>query len=165
LKIGIIGLGYVGLTSAIGLTQLGHTVIGLEIDQLKLSQIKKGIMPFYEEGLPELLKQVINKEFFPTDSINELLIDTEIIFICVPTPSRKDGSIDLAAIYAVAKNIATNIDSFTKVPVLAIKSTVVPGTTAKIAQIISEISHKKHEQDFFTGYTYCPIFGKNRRSS
>ncbi len=77
MRIGVIGLGYVGLTTALGFTQLGHTVVGYEIDQKKLKQIQKAQMPFYEEGLSEILEQVIDKQFFPTDDISQLVAGTK----------------------------------------------------------------------------------------
>ncbi|MHA2365513.1 MAG: UDP-glucose dehydrogenase family protein [Candidatus Hodarchaeales archaeon] len=148
MKLGVIGLGYVGLTTALGLTQLGHEVVGLEIDQEKLNSIRKGIMPFYEKGLSEILNKVLDKQFFPTNDFNKVIIDTKALFICVPTPSAEDGSIDLSILNNLAKDIAKSINDFTEHPFIIIKSTVVPGTTLEVAQIINEISKLELNQEF-----------------
>ena len=147
MKIGIIGLGYVGLSTSLGLAELGHEVIGYEIDSKKLSLIKKGIMPIYEEGMQEILEKTLGKQFYPTDMIYNVLEDTIAVYICVPTPSKEDGSIDLKLINEVAKSISEKLVNLVKKPIIIIKSTVIPGTTRNIKDIIAKES-KINKDDF-----------------
>jgi len=93
--IAIIGLGYVGLVGSVCLAKLGHNVIGVDIDERKVSLLKDGQLPIYETGLEDEFQKVKNKLEFTTD-IKEAVLKSEICFVCVGTPSRKDGKVDLS---------------------------------------------------------------------
>ncbi|RPI79939.1 MAG: UDP-glucose/GDP-mannose dehydrogenase family protein [Desulfobacteraceae bacterium] len=132
--IGIIGLGFVGLTTGVGLALQGHQVMGYDIDAFKLRQIQEGKIPFYEKGLPEALAKVLYKQFIPVAQWEALLKECDVLFLCVGTPSTSAGA-DLSAIYAVLEKI---IASRRRDIVLAIKSTVPPGTSKEIIQWLRE---------------------------
>ena len=95
-KIGIVGAGYVGLTSAVCFSDLNHEVVVFDVDSSKISQLQNGISPILEEGLEELLKKSlkIKKIFFELDISK--LGDCEYVFVCVPTPQDTDGAADLS---------------------------------------------------------------------
>ena len=94
MKISIIGSGYVGIVTGIGFAELGHDVIFVDIDENKVNLINSGKPPIYEKGLKELMQK--NKgRYYATTDYYEAIMNSEITFICVGTPSKEDGSIDL----------------------------------------------------------------------
>ncbi len=145
MKIGIIGLGYVGLITGVGFASLGNKVIGVDIDNNKINKINTGETPIYEQGLEEKLKEV-KENFKATTNINDLK-DSEIIFVCVGTPSKEDGSIDLKYVRRAAEDISKILGSYR---VIVIKSTVIPGTTESLIKIL-EKNDKKVGEDFGLG--------------
>jgi len=123
-KIAIIGTGYVGLTTGACFAYLGHKIICVDKDKNKIKKLKKGIIPIFEPGLEEILeKHRKNIDF--TTNLKDAVRDSEIIFICVGTPSKKDGSIDLEYFRSAVKEIAQSMNDY---KVIAIKSTVPVGT-------------------------------------
>ena len=136
MKISIFGVGYVGLTTAACLANLGHNVICIDIDQEKIRLLEEGKAPFFEPGLPELVAQnrKKNRLHFTTNAA-EAVAFGEVIFNCVNTPCNEDGSANLNYVFAVAKTIGENIKEY---KVIVNKSTVPPGTTRKTAEIIKE---------------------------
>ena len=132
MKVTVVGTGYVGLVTAVCLAHIKHNVICLDIDQNKIDKLNKGISPIYEENIELLMKKNKKRLKYTTD-INEAYKDSDIIFIGVPTPERKDGSANLDYVYEVSKQIATNI---TKDTIVVIKSTVPVGTNEKIEKYI-----------------------------
>ena len=149
MKIGIIGLGYVGLITGVGFASLGNKVVGIDVDEKKIEKINKGESPIYEKDLESKLKE-IKENFTATTKIEELK-DCEIIFICVGTPSKEDGSIDLKYIKQAAENLSNILDSY---KVIVVKSTVIPGTTESLIKILG----KKVGRDF--GLAMNPEFLK-----
>ena len=141
MKLGIIGLGYVGLITGVGFASLGNKVIGVDIDKEKVDKINKGRTPIYEQGLEEKLKEV-KENFIATNNIKDLK-DTEIIFICVGTPSKEEGSIDLTYLNQSAEDILKILDNY---KVIVVKSTVVPGTTESLISVL-----KKSGKEFGLG--------------
>ncbi len=128
MKIAVIGTGYVGLTSAACFAELGHTVIGNDIDASKIEKLKKGICPIFEAGLPELLtKHLRSGKLSFTTSIKDAIEGAQAIFICVGTPPKKDGSPDLSFMEQVIKDIGANLKQYA---VIVEKSTV-PVQTAQ----------------------------------
>ncbi len=149
MKITIIGTGYVGLVTGICLSEIGHQVTCVDIDEKKIEQINKGIPPIYEEGLEELLKKHLNNNFFATSKLSEAMEKhPKAILIAVGTPSREDGSLDIQYIESAAKDIAKNLKEYA---VVIVKSTVLPGTTDSVAEIIERESNKKLGEDFGLG--------------
>jgi UDPglucose 6-dehydrogenase len=126
----VIGLGFVGLTTALGLSEKGYHVYGLDIDQKKKDQLRNGKIPFYEPNLNEKLNKHLNKGFTITDDLQEAVINSEVIFLCVGTPSKTDGSADLGYILEAIKNVAGYIKK-PEFKVLVVKSTIPPSTTSE----------------------------------
>jgi UDPglucose 6-dehydrogenase len=148
MNISIIGTGYVGLVSGICFAELGNTVSCVDIDKKKIDKINNGILPIYEKDLEELLLKNIEKIKATSDyrsSINE----SDITFICIGTPSREDGSIDLTFIKEVTVEIAKILKNKDDYHLIVIKSTVLPGTTIDvILPILEKYSNKKVGRDF-----------------
>jgi len=141
MKISVVGTGYVGLVTGVVFADWGHTVICADIVEKKIELLKKNIMPIYEEGLEELVaKNVEEQRLSFTTKVGEAIRDSEMIFIAVGTPSNQGGSADLTAVWAVAKTIAENLNSY---KIVVTKSTVPVGTNEKIKKIIEE-GNKKH---------------------
>lgn len=126
--ISVIGLGFVGLTTAIGFCEKGFSVYGYDIDCKKTGLIKEGNLPFFEPGLKENLQKHLNNLFKPTNDLAEAIRNSKVIFICVGTPSNLDGSVDLRYIFEALKNIILSINDETY-RVIVIKSSVPPPTT------------------------------------
>lgn len=134
MKVCVLGTGYVGLVTAAVFSHLGHQVIGLDIDQAKINRLKKGQVTIYEPGLEDLFNKYLSSGRLTfTTSYPEAVKAAELIFICVGTPSKKDGSYDSKYVYAAAKSIAKNLKQYT---VIVIKSTVPPSTTVEVRKII-----------------------------
>lgn len=133
-KIAIIGTGYVGLVTGVGLADFGNYVTCADNDSSKIDSLKNGIIPIYEPGLEEYLKRNLeaNRITFTTD-IASSIRDNDIIFIAVGTPSDNDGSADLSAVIDVAHVIGKNIDRY---KTIVIKSTVPVGTNKSIRELI-----------------------------
>ncbi|MEM3154430.1 MAG: UDP-glucose/GDP-mannose dehydrogenase family protein [Candidatus Woesearchaeota archaeon] len=143
MKIAVIGTGYVGLTSAACFAELGHTVIGNDIDSSKIEKLKKGICPIFEAGLPELLsKHLKSGRLSFTVSIKEAIKDAEVIFICVGTPPKKDGSPDLSFMEQVIRDIGANLNHYS---VIVEKSTVPVQTAQWMKKLLGK--HLKTEFD------------------
>ncbi len=141
MKIGIVGLGYVGLSTGLGLSVLEHEILGFEINEVKSNQIKNCNLPIYEEGMQELLNSNLNKSFFVVDSLEHVVLGVEAVYICVPTPTLSDGSINLSFVMKVAKDIGSILKQTPICPLIIVKSTVTPGSTKKVAEIIAKESN------------------------
>ena len=137
MKLCMIGTGYVGLVSGVCFSDLGNDVICVDKDLKKIENLKKGIIPIYEPGLEELvIKNYKNKRLSFSTNLKESIKKSEIIFICVGTPTKKGGSsADLTQIYNVAKEIASSINKF---KIIITKSTVPITTGDEIEKIISK---------------------------
>ena len=138
----MIGTGYVGLVSGVCFSDLGNDVICVDKDLKKIENLKKGIIPIYEPGLEELvIKNYKNKRLSFSTNLKESIKKSDIIFICVGTPTKKGGSsADLTQIYNVAKEIASSINKF---KIIITKSTVPVTTGDEIEKIISKKDFKK----------------------
>jgi len=142
MKLCMIGTGYVGLVSGVCFSDLGNDVICVDKDLNKIKNLKKGIIPIYEPGLDELvLKNFKNKKLKFSTNLKDSISKSDIIFICVGTPTKKNGSAaDLSQVYNVAKEISTSINKF---KIIITKSTVPVTTGDEIEKIISKRVSKK----------------------
>ena len=114
---------------------MGHEVICLDSNSKKINSIKKYQAPFFEPSLNDLIKKnIIKKQFDVTSDISFAIENTQITFICVGTPSLKNGSIDLSQISEVSENIGCLLKKKREKQLLIVKSTVIPGTTEKYVE-------------------------------
>jgi UDPglucose 6-dehydrogenase len=135
-KITVIGVGYVGLVTGTCLAELGNEVIGVDIDKRKIDDLTKGIIPIYEQGLEELVKENISQKrlTFTTDTAKAVK-DSEVVFIAVGTPPLPDGSVNLDYVRTAAETVAKNMNGY---KVIINKSTVPIGTGDVVTKIIKE---------------------------
>ncbi|WP_142825949.1 UDP-glucose dehydrogenase family protein [Planococcus soli] len=134
MNISVIGTGYVGLVTGVSLSEIGHHVICIDVDEDKVTKMKKGISPIYEPGLGELMTKNINeKRLSFTTSHREGLQQAVVVYIAVGTPENKDGSADLSFVAQAAKDIAENVKHDV---IVVTKSTVPVGTNAMIKEIV-----------------------------
>ncbi len=142
MKLCMIGTGYVGLVSGVCFSDLGNDVICVDKDIKKINNLKKGIIPIYEPGLEELvLKNYKNKRLNFSTNLKESVKKSDIVFICVGTPTKKNSnSADLSQVYAVAKEISKSVKKF---KIIINKSTVPLTTGDEIEKIISKKVNKK----------------------
>jgi UDPglucose 6-dehydrogenase len=137
MKITIYGSGYVGLVTGACLADVGHHVLCVDIDENKVNNLKQGIIPIYEPGLDEMIKQCAadgNINF--TTSAEEAVAFADVQFIAVGTPPDEDGSADLQYVLAVASSIAQHMD---RPKIIVDKSTVPVGTAEKVSTEVSRI--------------------------
>ena len=139
-RISVVGVGYVGLVTAACFSDLGNTVIALDIDENRIAGLKRGEMPIYEPGLEEMVQRNMQAgRLIFTTSYKEALTDCEFIFICVGTPSGVDGEADLKYVESAAHSIAKNMQA----PIIVInKSTVPVGTGDWVADLIRDAQPK-----------------------
>ena len=148
MKIGIIGLGFVGLSFGSVLASKGHSVTGVDIDKEKIKKIKNGVVPFYEPGLQSILKKSLKKDLKVSSSISDVE-KCDLIFVTVGTPQKKNGEIDLTMIKNVTNKIGKLLSKTRHKPIIIIKSTVIPRTTRDvILPILQRVSGKKVGKDF-----------------
>jgi UDPglucose 6-dehydrogenase len=135
MKLCMIGTGYVGLVSGVCFSDLGNDVICVDKDQDKINNLQKGIIPIYEPGLKELvLKNYKNKKLKFSTDLNSSIKKSDIVFICVGTPTKKNGiGADLSQIYSVSKEISKSINKF---KIIITKSTVPVTTGDEIEKIL-----------------------------
>ncbi len=137
MKITVAGTGYVGLVTGVALAEIGHHVIGFDIDTEKIALLKEGHSPIYEPGLDDLLmKNLHSKRLFFTSNAEFAYADPEIVIIAVGTPENKDGSANLTYVQSVAKHIAKYLVQ--KEIIVVTKSTVPVGTNRKVKKWIED---------------------------
>ncbi len=144
MKLCMIGTGYVGLVSGVCFSDLGNNVVCVDKDIEKINNLKKGKIPIYEPGLSELvLKNLKNKRLSFSVDLKKSVKESDIIFICVGTPTKKNSSsADLSQIYNVAKEIRSSLNRF---KIIVTKSTVPVTTGDEIEKIFS----KKNKRNKF----------------
>lgn len=141
MKLTVIGTGYVGLVQGVCLADLGNQVTCIDTDKNKIALLKKGIAPFFEPGLSELIQKNLanNKISFDTH-LEKAVKNSDIVFIAVGTPAKKNGEADISSVLAVATSIANVIKTYT---IIVTKSTVPVGTGKKIITILSAQGFKE----------------------
>lgn len=149
MKIGVVGLGFVGLSLSSVLGSKGYNVIGFDLDKSKLRMIKNAKTPFYEPDLESTLKLALSRGFSTTENLTDVVNNCKLIFITVGTPQQNDGSIDLSMIRSVAIQIGNLLKNTNNKPLIIIKSTVVPGTTQNVLlPLLEKKSRKSSGKDF-----------------
>lgn len=133
MKIVVAGTGYVGLVTGVCLSEVGHSVTCVDVDENKIKTLNEGKSPIFEPGLEELMKKNEERLKFTTDS-KTAYKDADVIFVGVGTPEKKDGSANLKYVYEVAKEIA---ESVKKDVIVVLKSTVPIGTNKKIEKYLN----------------------------
>ena len=141
MKLCMIGTGYVGLVSGVCFSDLGNDVICVDRDINKINSLKKGKVPIYEPGLSELvIKNFKNKRLTFSTNLKKAVNDSDIIFICVGTPTKKGGSsADLSQVYNVAKELSSSINKF---KIIITKSTVPVTTGDEVEKILAKKNNK-----------------------
>ncbi|OFY14396.1 MAG: UDP-glucose 6-dehydrogenase [Bacteroidetes bacterium GWF2_29_10] len=141
MKVTIVGTGYVGLVTGACFAEVGINVNCVDIDKLKIDNLKKGILPIYEPGLEDIVERNYSKErlFFSTN-LGESIQGSEVIFIAVGTPPDEDGSADLKYVLDVAREVGENMSSYLLV---VTKSTVPVGTAEKVRKAVQEALNKR----------------------
>ena len=128
MKIGVIGMGYVGTVTAAVLADQGYEVVGVDRNKWKVNLLSKGVSPIYEPGLGDLIRKNLSRLRFTTD-YNELK-GCDVVFITVSTPSKPSGEIDLSNVFSAVEGLmGIGYDG-----IIAIKSTVIPGTARKVEE-------------------------------
>ncbi|MGA2018384.1 MAG: nucleotide sugar dehydrogenase, partial [Opitutaceae bacterium] len=149
MKISIFGLGYVGCVGMGCLAKAGHQVIGMDPQPQKVEFINHGKATIIENGIDELIADQRHAgNISATSSVADALQGTKVSFICVGTPSTPTGHLDLDAVFKVAGEIATALIGRKDKHVVALRSTVLPGTGERVAKLIEEVSGRKNGEDF-----------------
>jgi UDPglucose 6-dehydrogenase len=147
MNLAIIGTGYVGLITGACFAEMGHTVICLDIDQMKIDSLNKGSIPIYEPGLEELVKRnTLGRRLFFTTDYSQALQNAQFCFIAVPTPSLSNDSCDLSYVESAAHQIGRHM---VKEIIVVNKSTVPVGTADLVRGIVQkELSARKSTLSF-----------------
>ena len=144
-SISIVGMGYVGLCTAVGFTSKGNKVIAVDNDPEKVDSINKAVSPFHEPQLNDSLQKAVKDGYLTCIlDLTEAILNSEITFITVGTPCKADGSIDLQQIQDSAINIGEALNKKDDYHLVVVKSTVVPGTTENFVKPLLEKHSNKH---------------------
>ncbi len=149
MNVSIFGLGYVGCVSVGCLAQNGHMVIGVDVVDNKINLINAGKPTIIENEIDEIMdRQWKNGRIKATKDAEEAVVESDISIICVGTPSTERGELNLKYLYECAKSIGAGLKEKVGFHVVVIRSTVMPGTNAKVGKIIEEASGKRRNVDF-----------------
>jgi GDP-mannose 6-dehydrogenase len=158
MKVSVFGLGYVGSVSAASFAADGHTVVGVDVNPDKVASLNEGRSPIVEKGLDEQIKTAAgNGSLRATTSTADAVNATDLSLLCVGTPSRKNGSLDLSYLQRVCEQIGQAIRDKDDYHVVVVRSTVLPGTTHETVIPTLEASSKKKYGTGF-GVTVNPEF-------
>ncbi|MCP8968345.1 UDP-glucose dehydrogenase family protein [Ectobacillus ponti] len=144
MKVLVVGTGYVGATTALIFAEQGHQVTGVDVDEKKIASLRAGKLHFYEEGLEELLVKHLQQQLIFTTDMEKAVQENEMIYICVGTPQKEDGSANLAYVEQVARAIGQYMNGYKTV---VTKSTVPVGTAEKVTNWIAKAQTKPYEYD------------------
>ena len=149
MKVSLFGLGYVGCVTAACLAKCGHDVLGVDVNADKVEMINAGKSPIIEEGLAEIiLESQLGGRFRATTDPVEAVLNSEVSLVCVGTPSNGNGSLDLKAVKAVARQIGESLRE-KNYHCVVFRSTVLPGTVRNVLiPILSEACEKTAHRDF-----------------
>ena len=154
LSVSIFGLGYVGSVSAACFASMGHKVIGVDVSRAKVEMLDSGRTPIVEARMGELVAEANRAGLLrATTDATEAVLNSDVSFVCVGTPSLKNGKLDLSHIESVAREIGAAIRQKKSPHVFVLRSTVLPGTTESTAlPILEDASGKKCGRDFTVCY-------------
>src|SRR5438045_4380177 len=151
MNVSVFGLGYVGSVSAASFAADGHTVVGVDVNPDKVGSLNEGRSPIVEKGLDELIeKAAANGSLRATTNTDEAVEATDLSLLCVGTPSRKNGSLDLSYLERVCEQIGDALATKPSYHVVVVRSTVLPGTTHEV--VIPALERR-------SGKTYGEGFG------
>jgi len=149
MNISVIGSGYVGLITAAGFAEKGHNVICVDVVKEKVDAINRRKSPIYEKGLNGILEKTAGVNLKASLDLRNAVLNSEVTFICVGTPSLSSGAIDLSYVKESARQVAEVLNQKKSFHVVVVKSTVIPGTTeGVILPILEKVSQKKVGVDF-----------------
>ncbi|HUU00579.1 MAG TPA: UDP-glucose/GDP-mannose dehydrogenase family protein [Myxococcota bacterium] len=138
MKIAVVGAGYVGLVVGTCLSETGHEVTLVEVDERKLAALERGEVPFYEPGLADLLSRNLRKQrLFFSDDLSSAIVGARAVFIAVGTPQGGDGRVDMTFVLRVATEIGRAMQGPMTV---VLKSTVPVGTSRKVCELIGGLT-------------------------
>ncbi len=146
--ISIFGLGHVGLVTAACFAKRGYEVLGIDVNENRLEQVRTGAMPFFEPGLDDYVRDAVRRGSFTVTNDSSLNAQSDITFITVSTPNRADNCIDLTYVENTATAIGKSLRRSYSNQLIVVKSTVVPGTAQKLVPIIENASGKAVGKDF-----------------
>ncbi|MGH9144650.1 MAG: GDP-mannose dehydrogenase, partial [Vicinamibacterales bacterium] len=130
MRVSVFGLGYVGCVSAASFAGDGHQVVGVDVNADKVAAINAGRSPIVEPGLDDLLGQnIADGRLRATTSTRDAIRNTDVSLLCVGTPSRKNGSLDLQYLERVSEEVGRALRDKCDYHVVVVRSTVLPGTT------------------------------------
>jgi len=158
MRVSIFGIGYVGCVSAACLAQEGHSVIGVDVDPVKVNALNEGRAPFFEPGLDDLIKQmVVARRLFATVDSGEAIRNSEIALICVGTPTNGKGRIHLSHLKRVFATIGDELQSKDDYFVVALRSTVMAAAVSQelIPMLQAHAGRRTRDQ---LGFAYNPEF-------
>ncbi len=142
-KVAVLGMGHVGLPTALGLASMGWEVLGVDSSLPLISLLSRGQVPFYEPGLDDLLRKHLGRKFFPVEDLNDAIQKSTILFLCVGTPQRSTGQADLSQVEAAARSIAHNLNGYK----LIVEKSTVPAITAQwIRRTILRFACNEHPE-------------------
>ncbi len=159
MRIAIIGTGYVGLVTGACFADLGNDVVCIDVIEDKVSAINEGKVPIYEPGLEGLLRKQLAAGRLRATTDMDAMLGAEVSFLCVGTPSRKDGSLDLKYVRSAARAVGERLARMDRRHTVVVKSTVMPGTTRDaVLPILERASGRRSGMDF--GVAMNPEFLK-----
>ena len=145
-KITIIGTGYVGLVTGVGMAEFGNKVICSDVDTAKIDNLNSGILPIYEPGLEEMIKRNIKDDRLSFSSnVEESILKSDVIVIAVGTPEGESGQADMSFVFSVAETISNNLNDY---KLVVTKSTVPIGSGGEITDLINGTKNNKKLFDY-----------------
>ncbi|HVH15544.1 MAG TPA: UDP-glucose/GDP-mannose dehydrogenase family protein [Candidatus Angelobacter sp.] len=143
-SVSVIGMGYVGLCTAATFASRGIPTIGIDIDETRIAQIRKGQAPIHEPQLDQMLNKAVKRKLLDATNDISRAADADTSFLTVGTPSQPDGSIDLSFVKKATEDLGTALQSKQGYHLVVVKSTVIPGTTNNTVKPVLEQSSGKN---------------------
>ena len=153
-RISVFGLGYVGAVSAACFARAGHTVVGIDVNPVKRACFREGRPPVVEPGLEAIMQdRVKSGHLTATEDVEQAIRETDISLVCVGTPSRENGSINIDTVCAVAAEIGRALRTKAGEHIIVFRSTMIPGSLRNtVIPILERESGKKHGETFSVAY-------------